>query len=158
MINLLYHAPPKVKPQTEISSPTWLGGKHSSRVGMESPSCYHLGNWIPWRWPLTDHGVVGHGMAPTGSSSSGASHLRPLPIVVKELLPIILACAMWGTLWESMQVYCHCDNQAVVACLWSRTSKNAHCLHLLQAFVLVEACHHFHLYPVYISIKMIPGR
>lgn len=30
-----------------------------------------------------------------------------LPIVVKELLAIILAAAMWGPLWESSLVHCH---------------------------------------------------
>ena len=46
-----------------------------------------------------------------------------LPIVVKELVPIVMATAMWGPLWDNKLVRCHCDNQAVVACLRSRTSK-----------------------------------
>lgn len=77
-----------------------------------------------------------------------------LPIVVKELLPIVLAVAMWGPLWDSSLVHCHCDNQAVVACLRSRTSKQKHCIHMLRVLAFVEARHHFHFRPVYINTKM----
>jgi hypothetical protein len=48
---------------------------------------------------------------------------QSLPIVTKELLPIVLACELWGAKWRDQLVRCHCDNQAVVACLRSRTSK-----------------------------------
>ena len=30
---------------------------------------------------------------------------------------------VWGNSWWGLQVHCHCDNQVVVACLQSRTSK-----------------------------------
>ena len=73
-----------------------------------------------------------------------------LPIVVKELLPIVLA----ASLWDSRLVICHCDNQAVVACLWSRTSKNRHCMHMLRVLAFIEARHCFHLRPVYINTKL----
>ena len=43
--------------------------------------------------------AVGHGRVHSGS----------------ELLPIILAAAMWGPLWDNRLVRCYCDNQAVVA-------------------------------------------
>ena len=42
-------------------------------------------------------------------------------IAEKELVPIILACDLWGRAWQGR---CHCDNQVVVACLRSRTSKS----------------------------------
>ena len=44
-----------------------------------------------------------------------------LQIMTKELLPVVLACAVWGPLWAHTRVVCLCDNQAVVACLHSRT-------------------------------------
>ena len=79
---------------------------------------------------------------------------RSLPIAVKELLPIVLACELWGPLWVNQRVRCHCDNQVVVACLRSRTSKNHHCMHMLRALAFVEARHRFMLQPAYINTKL----
>ena len=55
----------------------------------------------------------------------------PFSITIKELLPIMVAAVVWGTRWRAQKVLCHCDNQAVVAVLNSRSSKqpctvNAH--------------------------------
>ena len=58
-------------------------------------------------------------------------HSQSLSIVVKELIPIILACHTWGTRWEGQQVICLCDNLVVVACLHCRTSKDETLMHLL---------------------------
>ena len=77
-----------------------------------------------------------------------------LPIMVKELLPIVLACAVWGPQWGARCVVIHCDNQAVVASLRSRTSRHPHCLHMLRALAFVEARHSFHLRPQYINTKV----
>ena len=76
-----------------------------------------------------------------------------LSIVVKELLPIILACSVWGTTWGSHQVICHCDNQAVVACLRSRTSRVTHIMHMLRTLAFIEASFSFCLTPQYIDTK-----
>ena len=76
---------------------------------------------------------------------------RPLPILVKELLPIVLACELWGPLWTNQQILCRCDNQAVVASLRSRTSKHGHCMHMLRALAFVEVHHRFILRTVYID-------
>ena len=59
--------------------------------------------------------------------------------MVKELLPIILASAAWGHLWEQCRVICHCGNQAVVACIRSRTTRDKHCMHMLHTLAFVEA-------------------
>ena len=46
-------------------------------------------------------------------------------IAAKELLPIIVATAIWGPSWRGSTVLCHCDNEVVVAavksgyCVWS---------------------------------------
>ena len=34
-----------------------------------------------------------------------------LPIVIKEMLPIVIAAAMWGHDWQGHVVTCHCDMQ-----------------------------------------------
>ena len=75
----------------------------------------------------------------------------PLSIMEKELLPIVLACAIWGPSWRAHYVTVHCDNQAVVACLRSRTSRDAHIMHMLRVLAFVEALSDFSLTPTYIS-------
>ena len=82
-------------------------------------------------------------------SWDAASH--HLSIAEKELIPIILASAAWGASWQDQQVICHCDNQVIVACLQSRTSKNTGIMHLLRCLVFVEARYRYHLQPVYIN-------
>ena len=77
----------------------------------------------------------------------------PLSIATKELIPIILACAAWGRAWQGRQVLCQCDNQVVVACLKSKTSKDKEIMHLLRCLVFVEATHQCFLHPTYIDTK-----
>lgn len=79
--------------------------------------------------------------------------VQPLSIAEKELIPIILACATWGNTWHDCQVTCHCDNQVIVACLRSRTSKQKGIMHLLRCLVYIEATYGFHLTAVYIDTK-----
>ena len=79
---------------------------------------------------------------------------QELPIMVKEMVPIVIACALWSKKWENHLVLCHCDNQAVVASIRSRTSKNKHCMRLLRTLAFVEACHCCYLQPVYINTAL----
>ena len=74
-----------------------------------------------------------------------------LQIAVKELIPIVVAAATWGKQWYRMRVICHCDNQVVIACLRSRTSKQDHIMHLLRCLVFFEACYQFSIQPQYIN-------
>lgn len=76
-----------------------------------------------------------------------------LSIAEKELIPIILAFAVWGAGWQDHQVICHCDNQVVVACLQSRSSRHPGIMHLLRCLVFVEARRRCHLQPVYIDTR-----
>ena len=77
-----------------------------------------------------------------------------LPIAVKELIPIIVAGAIWGQAWLGHRVHCHCDNQPVVACLRSRTSKHNTLMHLLRTLVFIEACYNFQFHPLYINTRL----
>ena len=43
-------------------------------------------------------------------------------IAIKELVPIVAACAVWGTQWANKVVLVRCDNMAVVQVLTSLTS------------------------------------
>lgn len=46
-------------------------------------------------------------------------------ITVKELLPIVIATALWGGQWAGKTVRAQCDNAAVVAVLNSCTSRES---------------------------------
>ena len=102
----------------------------SDASGSWGCGAYYDSHWFQLRWDQRSEG---------------------LPIMVKELLPIVLACTVWGQQWARSCVCCLCDNQAVVACLRSRTSRDKHCMHMLRTLAFVEARHAFSLRPQYIS-------
>ena len=101
----------------------------------------------------------------SGSWGCGAWHLRAwfqvqwgpasgaLSIAEQELIPIILGCAAWGHNWRGHRVVCHCDNQVVVSCLRSRTSKHKGIMHLVCCLVFVEATLGIFWVPTYINTK-----
>ncbi len=70
-----------------------------------------------------------------------------------ELLPIVLASQAWGESWRGCQVVCHCDNQAVVADLKSKSSRHREMMHLLRCVVFVEAIFGCIVSLVYINTK-----
>ena len=74
-----------------------------------------------------------------------------LPIMTKELLAIVLACTVWGPTWSRHQVTVLCDNQAVVACLRSRSCHDHHIMHMLRTLTFIEASLTFMIHPQYIS-------
>ncbi len=70
-------------------------------------------------------------------------------ITVKELLPIVIAAAIWGHMWVGKAVRCLCDNEAVVHIINSGMSKDPlvmkvmRCLHFISAKfnLLLSASH-----------------
>ena len=56
-----------------------------------------------------------------------------VPINTKELVPIVLAVAMWGSLWRNSHVLILCNNLAVVMVLQARTCKDTVMMHLLRS-------------------------
>ena len=64
-------------------------------------------------------------------------------IMVKELLLIVVAGAVWGQLWQVKTIRVRCDNAAVVAILWSGWSKNDLVMHLMRCLFFFVACFHF---------------
>jgi len=70
-------------------------------------------------------------------------------IAPKELVPIVMACVVWGHTWQSQVVHVHSDNEAVVAVVNSGYSKDPQMMHLVRClfFVLamwdisLHACH-----------------
>ena len=71
----------------------------------------------------------------------------PVHITVKELLPMVMACALWGHMWERELVLAHTDNAAVVATVNSGRSKDALAMHLMRYFFFLSASHSYSLKP-----------
>ena len=54
-------------------------------------------------------------------------------ITIKELLPIVIGAALWGSQWQGTCVQCLCDNAAVVAIINSGRSKVERAMHLMRS-------------------------
>ena len=50
----------------------------------------------------------------------------------KELQPVVLEVAVWGSSWQGCTVQCLCDNTAVVAIVNSGRSKMDWAMHLMR--------------------------
>lgn len=74
-------------------------------------------------------------------------------ITAKELLPIVIACALWGQEWRGHSVLCRCDNAAVVAIIRAGWSKHSLCMHLMRSLSLFAAIHN-----VTITAEHLPGK
>ena len=73
----------------------------------------------------------------------GCLQLREESITVKEMLPIVLACALWGNRWWNNRVTVHCDNLGVVALLSSGYSRVPPIMHMVRSLFFIRA--HFQL-------------
>ena len=60
-------------------------------------------------------------------------------IAIKELVPVVLAVAVWGEKWAHKHVLVQCDNMAVVACIHSQSSKVPTIMHLLRTLHFITA-------------------
>ena len=58
-------------------------------------------------------------------------------IMVKELVPLVIAVAVWGRQWVGHTVQRKCDNASVVAVIASRTSQNPSIMHLLWCLFFI---------------------
>ena len=74
-------------------------------------------------------------------------------IAVKELFPIVIGAAIWGSDWSGSLVHFRCDNWAVVQALTSRRAQDQLLMHLLRCLFFLEA--HFRFDHI---VSHIPGR
>lgn len=72
-------------------------------------------------------------------------------ITVKELVPIVLAAALWGSKWRGKGVMSYCDNAAVVAIINKGSSREAEAMHLLRCLAFLKAKFQFALYCTHIQ-------
>ncbi len=115
-----------------LAPPSSLPQHHFASDASGSWGCgaWHDREWLQTQWDSTT---------------------QKLSIAEKELIPIILACAVWDRRWRSTHVTCHCDNQVVVACLRSRSNRVKSLMHMIRSLVFLEAHFDFHLSSVYIN-------
>ena len=73
-------------------------------------------------------------------------------ITVKELLPVIVAIALWGHRWRGKAVKCWCDNAATVAIVNSGKSKMESAMHLIRSLFFVVA-----RFNIIVRAEHIPG-
>ena len=87
--------------------------------------------WFHLKWPDTWHSVH---------------------ITAKELVPIVIAAALWGPQWTRQRICFRSDNMAVVHLLKSCTSQDVVLMHMLRCLVFYAAYYRFH-----IAAEHIPG-
>ena len=73
-------------------------------------------------------------------------------IAAKELLPIVVAVAVWGSAWKGATVLCHCDNQAVVAAIRGGYCRDPAMAHMLRCLFFLEA-----KFEVVLTAVHVPG-
>ncbi len=72
-----------------------------------------------------------------------AAAAKEWSIMPKELLPIVVAAAVWGRQWRGLTILARCDNMAVVATIRSGSCKEAHAMHLRRCLAFLEASNAF---------------
>ena len=60
-------------------------------------------------------------------------------ITPKELVPIIMSCAIWGPQWRQSSILVHCDNEGAVAVVNSGYSRVEKIMHLLRCLFFIQA-------------------
>ena len=81
------------------------------------------------------------------------SRLQPLPIAVKELIPVVIAAAFWGNHWSGKIVLFRVDNMAVVEAINASFCKDAHLMHLIRLLVFFAAYYSFWFYAEHVTGK-----
>ena len=72
-------------------------------------------------------------------------------IAAKELVPVVVSAAVWGSKWSGCRVLFRSDNQAVVDCLTSMKAGEDHLAHLLRCLFFIEARFKFEHHARHIS-------
>ena len=60
-------------------------------------------------------------------------------IAAKEMLPIVLAAAIWGSYWRGGTVRIHCDNSAAVDVLNNQSARDPLLCHHLRSWFFIGA-------------------
>ena len=77
--------------------------------------------------------------------------IRQAHISVKELVPIVLAAAVWGSRWIGRAVLVRCDNSAVVDTLNKGSCRDPELMHLVRCLAFLKAKFQFSLMASHIA-------
>ena len=72
-------------------------------------------------------------------------------ITVKEMVPIVIAAALWAPSWHGKNVIVQCDNSAVVSIINHGASKNQDAMHLARCLAFITAKFDFHMQAAHIK-------
>ena len=92
------------------------------------------------------------GCGPVSKSDLCSFVTGPALQAAKELVPVVLASALWGPLWTRQRISFRSDNMAVVELLKSCTSHDPLLMHMLRCLVFYSAYYRFQ-----ITAEHIPG-
>lgn len=92
--------------------------------------------WFQLQWPQ--------------SYRSCELQLKEESITLKELVPIVLACVVWGPSWTNKSVTMHCDNEGAVAVINSGYSRVPQIMHMLRCLFFIRAVYQITLRAVHI--------
>ena len=113
----------------------WNGISMMSAIGISSPS-FTLTSDASSSWGYGAH-FASHWFQIKWDPLSSAHSIAFL-----ELVLIVVVGMVWGKLWKGSHVCCQCDNQAAVAIIQSRYSRDDKLIHLLRC-LFVEAYFNF---------------
>ena len=71
-------------------------------------------------------------------------------ITLKELFPVVLACAVWGRGFTNSSVVVHCDNLGAVALVNSGYSRVPQIMQLLRCLFFIRAYYQFDVWAVHV--------
>ena len=179
LVGLLQFATKVIRPGRpflrRLYSMQQIGNSPSHHIRLNTPAradilWWHLfmdrWNGISILWDLQQHSVdlsvysdasgswgCGAFGAPNWLSLKWCSRLQPLPIATKELIPVILAAAIWGRYWKGKIVLFRVDNMAVVEAINATFCKDQHLMHLIRLLVFFAAYHNFWFQAAHIAGK-----
>ncbi len=110
-----------------LSTPTAVVTSDAS--GSWGCGAYSEMRWFmfPWSGPVADHHIT-----------------------VKEMIPVVLVGALWGSRWHGRTVLVQCDNTAVVSIVNHGSSKNDQAMHLARCLAFITAKYDFHIVATHI--------
>ena len=123
---------------------TWSGVSAQQLLLLNDPA-HHLftdasGSWGCGAWSL-----------PNWLQIPWQGNLNAASIAIKELFPIVVACAVWGNLWHHQYILCHSDNTAAVAYVNKLYAKDPVASHLIRCLAYFQALFDFRIRAVHIS-------
>ena len=120
----------------ESSVHVWTDASGHFGCGAFVPTSHE---WLQLQWP--------------DSYPAGELQLKEESIALKELLPIVLACGVWGSNWTNQTVIVHCDNLGVVSLVNTGYSRIRTIMHLLRSLFFIRARFQLEVWATH-----VPGR